>query len=221
MGQTARLGIAGARLTYPDRRPQWSGGPEPTLWWLFALASGISGLLKRIPGYRRWKPVSGSSGGQVDWVTGAAMAIRREVWEHVGPLDESFQFYCQDLDFCVRARGAGWGVAIVPDFPVVHHHGATIGHNSGVVYRQHPEILWSDLVRWAWKHRGSGWATKASKVLFLGGGMRIGVRTIRGWFLPREAREPWDRWTRCYLRALSSVARIHRARWLEEVGPPG
>ncbi len=47
----------------------------------------------------------------VDWVTGAAMAIRRAAWEAAGPLDEGFRFYAQDLDFCLRARRAGWEVA--------------------------------------------------------------------------------------------------------------
>ncbi len=123
-----RLGIAGGALRYPDGTPQWSGGGEPTALWLLALASGLPALLGRVPPWRRLRPASGSGrgAGAVAWVTGAAMAVRRAAWEQVGPFDERFAFYAQDLDLCLRARDAGWEVAILPGLRVVHHHGATI-----------------------------------------------------------------------------------------------
>src|SRR5436309_346274 len=71
-----RLGAAGALLHYPDGRAQWSGGGEPGLLWLFALASGLPPLLARLPGYRRAKP-AGAPAGRVAWVAGAALAVRR------------------------------------------------------------------------------------------------------------------------------------------------
>ena len=43
------LGVAGARLVYPDGTPQWSGGREPGLLWLFGLASGLPALLGLLP----------------------------------------------------------------------------------------------------------------------------------------------------------------------------
>src|SRR6185369_3384658 len=81
-----RLGAAGADLYYPDGSPQWSGGRAPTLAWLFALASGAPALFRRLPFYRRLKP-PGARGGAVEWVTGAALAVRRAAWEQAGPLD--------------------------------------------------------------------------------------------------------------------------------------
>src|SRR5215208_3818384 len=101
--RSANLGLAGARLHYPDGSAQWSGGREPSLAWFFALASGLPALLARLPLYRRLKPLDSQGPARVDWVTGAAMAFRRAVWEAAGPLDEGFRFYAQDLDFCLRA----------------------------------------------------------------------------------------------------------------------
>ncbi|HEY0552695.1 MAG TPA: glycosyltransferase family 2 protein [Thermoanaerobaculia bacterium] len=166
------LGIAGALLHYPDGSPQWSGGREPTLAWFFALSSGLPALLAKLPFYRRAKPLTADRPRAVDWVTGAAMAFRRPVWEAVGPLDEGFDFYAQDLDFCLRARRAGFAVEIRPDFPVLHHHGATIGREAGARGRQHPELLLGDLLRWARKHRGPAWAARAERALRAGDRVR-------------------------------------------------
>jgi N-acetylglucosaminyl-diphospho-decaprenol L-rhamnosyltransferase len=166
------LGIAGALLHYPDGSPQWSGGREPTLAWFLALTSGLPALLAKLPLYRRARPLTADRPRAVDWVTGAAMAFRRQVWEAAGPLDEGFRFYAQDLDFCLRARRAGWRIEIRPDFPVLHHHGATIGRSPGARGRQHPELLEDDLLRWARKHRGPAWAARAGIALRAGDRLR-------------------------------------------------
>lgn len=200
-----RLGIVGAALIYPDGTPQWSGGREPDIPWLFALASGLPGLVARIPGYRRLHGARGHAGEEVDWVTGAAIAFRREVWGEIGPLDEDFSFYCQDLDYCVRARAAGWRVSVVPGFRVVHHHGATIGRSSGGLGRQDPQRLWTDLLQWARKRHGAGWARRAARAIRWGGRLRIGGRTVVGWFVPSNRRSGWRRGTGIYRKALGAV----------------
>jgi GT2 family glycosyltransferase len=161
-----RLGAAGAILRYPDGSPQWSGGREPTLLWLFGLTSGLPALLARIPGYRRLKPVGAQPGGRVDWVTGAAMAIRREAWSEVGPLDTRFQFYAQDLDFCLRLEDADWHVALVPGWHVMHVGGATIGGTSTASgHAANTSLLESDLLTWAEKRHGSRWMARARRVI--------------------------------------------------------
>jgi N-acetylglucosaminyl-diphospho-decaprenol L-rhamnosyltransferase len=186
-----RLGIAGALLHYPDGSPQWSGGQAPSPAWFFALSSGLPALLARLPLYRRVKPLDSPAPARVDWVTGAAMAFRRSVWEAVGPLDEGFRFYAQDLDFCLRARRAGWEVEVRPELRVLHHHGATIGQAPGARQRQNPELLWSDLLRWARKHHGAAWAARAETALRAGGALRLGSRRLARPFLGADRRAEW------------------------------
>ena len=82
-----RLGVAGAELRFPDGRPQWSAGRAPTRLWLFAVASGLGRGLGRVPGYRRLRPEGGAR-DRVDWVSGAAMMVRREAWLAAGGFDE-------------------------------------------------------------------------------------------------------------------------------------
>jgi N-acetylglucosaminyl-diphospho-decaprenol L-rhamnosyltransferase len=171
------VGVIGGALRYPDGTPQWSGGPAPSLAWLFAQASGLPALAARLPLYRRLRPVSAAHGSAaVAWVTGAAMAIRRAAWESAGPLDERFRFYGQDLDFCLRAGRQSWRIEVLSELRVLHHHGGTIGR------RENLELLWTDLLRWAAKTHGSAWARRAARGLGCGGRLRrLGRAFARPW----------------------------------------
>lgn len=60
-----------------------------------------------------------------DWVEGSACAVRRECIENVGPLDESFFMFWEEVDFCRRARHQGWRVVLVPGAVVRHYGGGT------------------------------------------------------------------------------------------------
>lgn len=185
------LGVAGALLHYPDGSPQWSGGREPSLAWFLALTSGLPVLLEKLPLYRRSRPLAPEHPLKVDWVTGAAMAFRRAVWETAGPLDEGFRFYAQDLDFCLRARRAGWQVEVRPELRVLHHHGATIGRAPGARRHQHPELLWSDLLRWARKHHGHGWGRRAEAALRTGVWLRRTGHRLAGPFVSAGQQAEW------------------------------
>jgi len=59
----------------------------------------------------------------VDWVQGSAMLVRREIYDTLGGLDEGYVMYSEEMDWCKRAKDAGW--------KVVYHGGAFITHHSG------------------------------------------------------------------------------------------
>jgi len=180
-----RLGVAGGRLYYADGRPQWSGGRLPTLSWLFALASGLGGGLRWLAGRRQG---AAGHGERVDWVSGAALALRRAVYERCGPLDERYAFYCQDLDLCWCARRNDFAVSIVAGFDVLHHHGATIARDGSGTGSQRPDLLWPDLVRCVAKYRGEGAGQNARRALRWGSGLRLaGRRLSQRWASDREA----------------------------------
>jgi GT2 family glycosyltransferase len=172
-----RVGIAGAQLCDRDGKLQWSGGRLPTPLWLFALTSGIASALGRFTLYRRIVP-AGASGSRVRWVSGAAMAIRRTVREEIGLLDETFRFYGQDLDFCVRAAARGWSVELVSSALVIHDHGATIAHSLGRAVHADPSLLWRDLLHWATRHGGIGAGRVAYRWMRYGAGLRIAARRV-------------------------------------------
>ena len=60
---------------------------------------------------------------EADWVQGSAMMARRGLYEAIGGLDEGFVMYYEELDWCKRAKAAGW--------KVVYHGQAWITHHGG------------------------------------------------------------------------------------------
>ncbi len=160
-----RLGIVGPALFHNDGRAQWSGGPEPGLAWLFGLASGLSAAFS---GRRLLRKPDRLHKRSVQWVPGAALAVRRATWEACGPLDERFELYAQDLDLCCSARACGWSVDLASSCRVIHDQGATVKHVLKTRGSQDPRRLCADLLRWAAKRRGAGWAQRARLALGAG-----------------------------------------------------
>ncbi len=118
------VGVVGPQLLNPDGTVQSSRRRFPTLatalfesTWLQPYAPRR--LLERY--YVLDRPDDQVQ--DVDWVTGAALMARREAVEQVGPLDEGFFMYCEELDWCRRFREAGWRVVYLPTARIVHHVG--------------------------------------------------------------------------------------------------
>ncbi|MGE5296627.1 MAG: glycosyltransferase family 2 protein [Solirubrobacterales bacterium] len=127
MESRPHIGIAGSRLEDPDGTPQRSAFRFPSV--LSELEGGLRlGLVSRI--LARWvvAPPVPEGPCQVDWVAGASMIIRRQVFDEVGPLDEGYFMYFEEVDFCLRAHCAGWPCWYVPQSRVVH----LVGQSSGV-----------------------------------------------------------------------------------------
>jgi GT2 family glycosyltransferase len=119
-----RAGILGPQLLNADGTPQSSRRRFPTLatavfesTWL--QRSAPSRVLDRY--YARDLPQGAAC--EVDWLTGACLLIRRAVYEQIGGFDEGFFMYSEELDYCRRARAAGWQVAHVPAARVYHFEG--------------------------------------------------------------------------------------------------
>ncbi len=107
-------GVIGFQLRNRDGSKQASSGVFPTL------GRTIAGLV--LPRSRRRCQHQSLMGRQpVPWVTGGCLLVRRDCFEHVRGLDETFFLYYEDVDFCQRARSAGWSVWYEPDLRVTHH----------------------------------------------------------------------------------------------------
>jgi N-acetylglucosaminyl-diphospho-decaprenol L-rhamnosyltransferase len=120
-------GIVGPRLLRPDGSMHLAcrrSFPTPSI--AFYRLSGLSQLFPHSPRFGRYNLtfVDPRMPLEVDSVCGACMLIRRAVLERVGPLDERFFMYGEDLDWCLRTRQAGWTVRYEPDIVVQHQHGA-------------------------------------------------------------------------------------------------
>jgi GT2 family glycosyltransferase len=126
MDRHPRIGIAGSSLEDGDGRPQCSAHRFPTPGGELLVGARL-GLLDRLMPRRVLSPPIQSEPHPCDWVSGASMIIRREVFEQIGLLDEGYFLYFEEVDFCFRARKAGWDVWYVPQSRIVHLEGASTG----------------------------------------------------------------------------------------------
>jgi GT2 family glycosyltransferase len=120
-------GIVGPRLLRPNGSMHLAcrrSFPTPSI--AFYRISGLSRLFPRSPRFGRYNLtyIDPNLAIEVDSVCGACMLARRAVLERIGPLDERFFMYGEDLDWCLRTRQAGWTVRYEPGIVVHHQHGA-------------------------------------------------------------------------------------------------
>ncbi|MEJ2733598.1 MAG: glycosyltransferase family 2 protein [Anaerolineae bacterium] len=146
------VGALGPRLLFPDGRQQPSRRRFPTLatalvestviqeWW------AENRILRRY--YMADTPDDAIQ--PVDWVVGACLLVRRDVYEQVGGLDEGFFMYSEELDWCKRIKDAGWEVVYLPTATVIHHEGKS---SEQVVPARHIRFQTSK-VRYFRKHHG-------------------------------------------------------------------
>jgi GT2 family glycosyltransferase/glycosyltransferase involved in cell wall biosynthesis len=92
--------------------------------------SHTTGRMRHRAAGRRFPALSSDPVRHVDAVSGCVMLIRREVFEKMGFLDESYFFSFEDIDFCLRARDAGFETACVHDARAYHEGARTIGRRS-------------------------------------------------------------------------------------------
>jgi hypothetical protein len=71
---------------------------------------------------------------EVDAVSGAFLLIRRAVVDQIGLLDERFFIYGEDVDWCVRAKQAGWKVIYHPEAEILHYKGGCSANSRRTAY---------------------------------------------------------------------------------------
>ncbi len=75
---------------------------------------------------------------QVEAISGAFMLVRRSALDEVGLMDEDYFLHCEDLDWFVRFRRAGWAIYLVPDAEAFHHKGVcSVGRPMSVLWHKH------------------------------------------------------------------------------------
>jgi GT2 family glycosyltransferase len=135
-----RLGILAPRLDLPDgNRQAFAFGALPTL---------ADAVLRR----HRSEPL--------EWVSGAALFIRRELFASLQGFDPGFFMYFEDVDLGYRAKQAGWHLAVAEDLSLVHLGGASTSRQAARrkdYYYQSQERLFA-------KHHGR-WPVLLLKIL--------------------------------------------------------
>ncbi len=165
--------VVGPRLRNPDGTLQRSVRGFPTLW---RLATEYFFL-------RRLAPRSGALNAfyaagfahdevrEAEFLMGAVWLVRRAAIDEVGPADESFFLFSEEVDWAYRFRQAGWRSLFYPDAGATHVYGASHGGRLFVeIQRGH--------LRFLAKHRGAAYAERARRLLRLS--LRLRGRLFRG-----------------------------------------
>ncbi len=105
----------------------------------------IGGKLNKIFGRTTHKEVSklaNKKPRQVDYISGCAMLIKKEVFEKIGLFDEQFFLYYEDVDFCIRAKDKRFLTYVLPEVSVEHELSQSVGKVSSLaVYNQTKSAL--------------------------------------------------------------------------------
>ncbi len=160
LDRSPQVGMVGPRLLYPDGSFQQSAFRFPSLWQAFfdffplhhrLIDSSLNGR------YPRSRYASGQP-FVVDHPLGACMMVRREVVEQVGTLDPGYFIYCEEIDWAMRIKRAGWQICCVPAAAVVHHAGQSTRQVSARMF----VALWRSRFRLFDRHYGPGynWAVR-------------------------------------------------------------
>lgn len=142
------VGILGGRLKNVDGSLQKSSGTFYTLFNLFLMLLGGEkiGMLRKNPSHI----------SQVDWVSGAFMMIRQELFEKLKGFDENFFMYMEDMEICFRAKKLGFGTCFYSNVSALHkglgssNRGFAIENiYKGLLhfYKKHKGVMQYDIVR--------------------------------------------------------------------------
>jgi GT2 family glycosyltransferase/lipopolysaccharide/colanic/teichoic acid biosynthesis glycosyltransferase len=117
-------GIVGPKLVNPDGTIQLSCRRFYTFKTILLRRTFLGKIFGNNPSVKRHLMLEWdhNSAREVDWITGAAMMVRKAAVSEVGPMDERFFLYFEDVDWCYRMRSFGWKVYYYPFSELVHHY---------------------------------------------------------------------------------------------------
>jgi N-acetylglucosaminyl-diphospho-decaprenol L-rhamnosyltransferase len=144
------LAAAGPVVRSPDGSVYPSARSVPPV--RDAVGHGLLGLVRpRNRFTRRYRQLDADPmrARDVDWVSGAAIWLRRAALDAVGGWDEAYFMYVEDVDLCWRLRRAGWRVTYEPGGAVVHAQGAsTARHPYRMIAEHHRSLARFAAKRW-------------------------------------------------------------------------
>jgi N-acetylglucosaminyl-diphospho-decaprenol L-rhamnosyltransferase len=152
--------IVAPKLVNPDGSLQRSVRGFPTLW---RLATEYYFLRKLAPHSRALNSFYAGDFDhdetrEVEWIMGAALLVRRDATDAIGPPDAAFFLFSEETDWCYRFHQAGWTVIFHPGAEVIHVSGAAHGG------RMFKENVRSHL-RFFAKHHGAREADRARRLM--------------------------------------------------------
>ena len=179
-------GIAGSRLEDPDGTVQISAFRFHTIASEFERGIRL-GIMTRMLASKVVAPPAPDRPAQTEWVAGASMIIRRQVFEQAGLLDERYFMYFEEVDFCLAAKRSGFQTWYVPASRVVHLVGASSELSDARRHRKRRPTWWFDSRRrYFVKNHGVFYACLADLAFAIG----FALWRVRRFIQKKEDRDP-------------------------------
>lgn len=117
------VGVCGPAVHRPDGRLQRTCFAFPRLWMTLVAQLGLHRAFPRSRVFGAYEMTwwDHDEPRAVDWISGVCMVTTRTVWDRVGPLDEGYFMYAEDLDWCYRLAQHGYDRWYLPGAEIVHH----------------------------------------------------------------------------------------------------
>ena len=146
------IGVCGPKLLNLDGSPQQSVRRIPSFRAALHRHTAFKFLGIFKGQYRRWimKDLDYNSQSDVDQVMGAAMMTRKSILEQVGPMDEDFFMYYEEVDLCYRIKQAGFRIVFIPEVEITHLGGCS----AGQIPAEKRIMAMTSLLKFFKKHRG-------------------------------------------------------------------
>jgi len=118
------VGIVGLDLINPDGSRQYSARRFYSLMDVFARRVKQAGKMmrRRIDRHLMRSAWIGEHPFEADWVMGTGFVVRRDLYEELDGMDESYFLYMEDVDLCARVWRSGKRVICYPGAKLVHDH---------------------------------------------------------------------------------------------------
>jgi GT2 family glycosyltransferase len=193
--------ICGPQLLNTDGSRQSCGKAFPTLSSEIRRSRSAAWLARRLGWSSADEAPDGDGPREVDWVSGACLLIRRSAIDRIGPMDEQFFIYAEELDWCFRARRLDLKVYALPGISVTHHE----GQSTRQVADDALKLFVETRLRFYRKHKGLGYAGLVSLVYVAGCFRQLRKDGPRNWMKLDGVRR-W--WRSCLLELTAPGARV-------------
>jgi len=169
-------GLVGPRLEWPSGEVQAScfRSISPVTELAAAAKTGVLSRLVRGDLPTPVDPINGTRTKAIEWISFACVLIRAEAFAAIGPMDDGFFMYFEDVDYCRRARMAGWQIAYAPEARVVHLRGGRTPEDFAQEERKRrPRFYYESRSRYLAKYYGPTGPLRANICWILGRGISL------------------------------------------------
>lgn len=117
------IGILGPRILNPDGSLQSSCRTFPTLASQALILLKLHNFFPGLPPIKKYYMLNWdhSETKEVDQVMGSCFMIRKKLIDEIGPLDENYWIWFEEVDFCKRAKMASWKTCFLSNVSIIHH----------------------------------------------------------------------------------------------------